>query len=86
MPEKRMALRARHLKNMASVNGKLICAGGLPDDEGRMKGSALVVNFASLDLPEEYLCTEPYTLGHVREEVEVEPVKAVIVGGGKVGK
>ena len=74
------------MENMASVKGKVICAGGLLDDEGKMKGSALIMDFESRDLLEEHLRTEPYILEHVWEKVEVEPMNAVIVDGEKVGK
>ena len=37
MLQKRMEVRPRHLENMAQVKGKVICAGGLLDEEGRMK-------------------------------------------------
>ena len=47
---RRRAVRARHLENMASVKGKAVCAGGLLDDEGKMKGSALITDFESPDL------------------------------------
>ncbi len=86
MLERRMAVRTRHLENMASVKGKVICAGGLLDDEGKMKGSALIMDFESRDLLEEYLRTEPYIIERVWEKVEVEPMNVVIVNGEKVGK
>ena len=86
MLEKRMAVRSRHLENMASVKGKVICAGGLLDDEGKMKGSALIMDFESRELLEEYLRAEPYIVEHVWEKVEVEPMNVVIVNGEKVGK
>ena len=86
MLEKRMAVRARHLENIASVKGKVICAGGLLDDEGKMKGSALIMDFESRYLLEEYLRTEPYIIERVWEKVEVEPMNVVIVNGEKVGK
>ena len=34
MLERRLAVRPRHLENMAKVPGKVICAGGLLDEEG----------------------------------------------------
>ena len=36
MLERRLAVRPRHLENMAKVPGKVICAGGLLDGEGKM--------------------------------------------------
>ena len=32
MLQRRMEVRPRHLENMAKVNGKVICAGGLLDE------------------------------------------------------
>ena len=78
--EKRMAVRSRHLENMAAVNGKVLCAGGLLDEEGRMKGSLLIMDFDSRELLEEYLNTEPYIIEKVWEKVEVETMNVVIGG------
>ena len=86
MLDKRMAVRPRHLENMASVKGKVVCAGGLLDEEGKMKGSVLIMDFESRELLEEYLGTEPYIAEHVWEKIEVEPMNVVIVNGEKVGK
>ena len=36
MLEKRMEVRMRHLENLAKVRGKILCAGGLLDEEGKM--------------------------------------------------
>ena len=39
--DKRMEVRPRHLEGMKKLNAHIISAGGLLDDEGKMKGSAL---------------------------------------------
>ena len=52
MLDKRMEVRPRHLEGMKALGTQIICAGGLLDDEGKMKGSALVMefeNYAALD-------------------------------------
>ena len=72
MLEERLRVRPRHLENMAQVKGKVICAGGLLDEEGKMKGSVLVMDFESGSDLDEYLSTEP--------------MNVVIVNGEKVGK
>ena len=36
MLEKRLAVRQRHLENIARIKGKVICAGGILDEEGKM--------------------------------------------------
>lgn len=86
MLEKRMEVWPLHLKNMAQVDCKIICAGGILDGEGKMKGSVLIMDFASRELLDQYLQTEPYIAAKVWEKVTVEPMNVVIVNGEKVGK
>ena len=74
MLEKRLEVRSRHLENMSNITGKVLCAGGLLDEDGKMKGSALVMDFESRELLEGYLNSEPYITNHVWEKVEVEQV------------
>ena len=59
MLEKRMEVRERHLENMKKLKGKVVCAGGLLDEEGKMKGSVLVLDFPGREQLDEYLSTEP---------------------------
>jgi Uncharacterized protein conserved in bacteria len=70
---------------MAKVPGKVICAGGLLDDRGNMKGSVLIMEFDSEELLRQYLDSEPYIREQVWETVEVEPMNVVIVNGDKTG-
>ena len=86
MLEKRMAVRPRHLENLGRINGRVICAGGLLDSAGKMKGSVMIMEFDSRDELDQYLNSEPYIIEHVWEKVEVEPINVVIVNGEKVGK
>lgn len=86
MLEKRMAVRARHLENMSKINGKVICAGGLLDSAGKMKGSALIMEFEDRAGLDAYLASEPYIAEHVWEKVTVEAMNVVIVNGEKIGK
>ncbi len=83
MLEKRMEVRPRHLENIAKVKGKVLCAGGLLDNEGKMKGSVLIMEFESWDLLDEYLNTEPYIVEKVWKKVEVESMNVVILNGEK---
>ena len=85
MLEKRLSVRGRHLENLSRTEGKVICAGGLLTDEGKMKGSLLVMEFDSREGLDRYLQSEPYIIEHVWERIEVEPMNVVIVGGRKVG-
>lgn len=83
MLEKRMEVRPRHLEGMKALSKQIICAGGLLDEEGRMKGSALVMEFPNKAALEEYLKNEPYVVEGVWQKIEVEPMNVVLVNGEK---
>ena len=78
---KRMEVRPRHLEGMEKLRSHVICAGGLLDDEGKMKGSVLILDFQSRTDLDAYLASEPYVLESVWEKIEVETMNVVI--GGK---
>ena len=73
-----MEVRPRHLEGMKKLNDHIICAGGLLDEEGKMKGSLLVMEFESREEVDQYLAQEPYVLEHVWEKIEVERLNVVI--------
>lgn len=78
MLEKRLEVRPRHLESIKRIREHVVCAGGLLDDEGKMKGSLLVMEFESRQELDEYLANEPYVQEHVWERIEVERMKVVI--------
>ena len=86
MLEKRMAVRPHHLEGMAKLGKHIICAGGLPDDEGKPRGSVLILDLEDRAAVDDYLKNEPYVIENVWEKVEVKPLNVVIVDGNKVGK
>ena len=83
--ERRMAARPRHLEGVAKLGKHIICAGGLLDNEGKMKGSVLVVDFEDREELDAYLNIEPYILESVWERVEVEPMNVVVLDGEMIG-
>ena len=83
MLEKRLAVRPRHLEGMKTFGKQIICAGGLLDEDGRMKGSALVMEFPDRAAVDEYLRNEPYISEGVWEKIEVETMNVVLVNGEK---
>jgi len=85
MLEKRMAVRPRHLEGMAKLGARVVCAGGLLDDERKMKGSVLVLDLEDRKAVDEYLAAEPYVVEHVWEKVEVERLNVVLIKGEKAG-
>ena len=79
MLEKRMEVRPRHLEGMQKLGKHVICAGGLLDDAGKMKGSVLILDFAARAELDAYLDNEPYVTEHVWEKIEVESLNVVLV-------
>ena len=84
--DRRMEVRPRHLENLNKVRGKVVCAGGLLDKEGKMKGSVLILDLPDKQALDAYLAAEPYIIERVWEKVEVETMNVVLVNGEKVGK
>lgn len=60
MLDKRIEVRPRHLEGIERIKEHVICAGGLLDDEGKMKGSVLIMEYESREQLDEYLANEPY--------------------------
>ena len=83
MLEKRMAVRPRHLEGMKALGRQIIAAGGLLDEAGKMKGSALVMEFPDRAALDSYLQNEPYVVEGVWQKIEVEPMNVVLVNGEK---
>ena len=84
MLQKRMEVRPRHLAGMKALGKRVICAGGLLDDAGRMKGSALVMEFPDRAALDAYLAAEPYVTEGVWQRINVEVMNVVLVNGEKV--
>lgn len=83
MLEKRLDVRPRHLEGMKKLGKQIICAGGLLDDEGKMKGSTLVMEFENRAALDEYLNNEPYVTEGVWQKIDVEVMNVVLVNGEK---
>lgn len=83
MLEKRMAVRPRHLEGMKVLGEQIIAAGGLLDEDGKMKGSALIMEFPDRAALNEYLAAEPYVVEGVWQKIVVEPMNVVLVNGKK---
>lgn len=83
MLDKRMAVRPAHLEGMRKLGKQIVFAGGLLDDAGNMKGSALVMDFPDRAALDAYLEKEPYVTAGVWETIDIEPVNAVLVDGEK---
>lgn len=84
--EKRMEVRSRHFEGMDRMKEHLVCAGGLLDEEGNLKGSVLVMDFQSRQELDEYLAHEIYVLEHVWEKITVDKMNVAYLDGKKVTK
>lgn len=78
MLDKRMEVRPRHLEGIEKVREHVICAGGLLDEEGKMKGSVLIMEYENREQLDDYLAHEPYVQEKVWEKIEVERMNVVI--------
>ena len=83
MLDKRMEVRPRHLEGMKALGKQIICAGGLLDEEGRMRGSALVMEFENRAALDAYLANEPYVTEGVWQKIDVEVMNVVLINGEK---
>ena len=86
MLEKRMEVRPQHLEGMAKLGKHIVCAGGLTDEQGKLKGSALIVDFDDEAGVKEYLAHEPYVVAGVWKDITCEPLNVVLVNGEKYTK
>lgn len=78
---RRMEVRPRHLEGMAKLGAHVVCAGGLLDEAGKMKGSVLVLDFKDREELDGYISNEPYVQEHVWERIEIEVMNVVLVKG-----
>ena len=79
--EKRMEVRPRHLEGMEKRGAQVILGGALLDEEGKMKGSCMIMDFPDRKALDDYLASEPYVTEHVWEKIEIEEMKVVVVNG-----
>ena len=77
MLARRMEVRPRHLEGMEKLRSRIICAGGLLDAEGKMKGSLLALDFPTRGDLDSYLASEPYVVEKVWEKIEIETINVV---------
>jgi len=76
-PERRLAVREEHLKSVEKrfndrehLYGAAMC-----DDDGKMIGSMMVVDYPSREALDNWLDVEPYVLGDVWRKIAIQPCK-----------
>lgn len=83
--ERRLAVREAHLESAKKMfeAGKWLYAAGILDDDGKMIGSMIVCDFPSRDELEEWLKVEPYVVGEVWKEINVNRAQVAPFRAGK---
>lgn len=79
--DRRMTARPAHLALVAQLkaSGNFVLGGAILDEQGKMIGSNLVVQFETKDELEAYKAQEPYIQQKVWEKVEVTPFRVATV-------
>lgn len=74
---RRMGAREQHLAGLKRLKqaGHIILGGPLLDDQGKMIGSTLFVDFPDRAALDAWLASEPYVTGKVWEKINVWPMK-----------
>ena len=75
---RRMKMREKHFDGVRyrKKDGEHLYGGAILDENGKMIGSMMVVEYPSLDnLQKNWLRTEPYIVGDVWREIEIKPFR-----------
>jgi len=75
---RRMSVREQHLEGIkkAAGEGKHLFGGAILDDDGKMIGSVMIVDYPSKEvLFSEWLNNEPYVTGNVWQEIDIKPYR-----------
>ncbi len=80
--ERRMKVREAHLEGVRKMRtqGEFIAGGAILDDDGKMVGSSMIVEFSSREAMDAWLRNDPYVTGGVWKEIDVRPFKLAAVG------
>ncbi|HZJ56280.1 MAG TPA: YciI family protein [Myxococcaceae bacterium] len=78
-PSRRMQQRPAHLEGVRRMKaeGTFLDGGAMLDDEGRMVGSMVLVEFPSRAEVDAWLARDPYVTGQVWEHITVRPFRRV---------
>jgi uncharacterized protein YciI len=75
--ERRMNNRPAHFENARKLKakGNFIFGGAMLNNEGKMIGSTMVMQFETKDELQQWLNTEPYITGRVWEKMDLMPFR-----------
>jgi uncharacterized protein YciI len=79
---RRMSVRPHHLDAAAELkkNGNYVLGGDILNDEGKMIGSVMVLQFETEEGLDAWKQNEPYITQGIWESVDIKPFKVASVG------
>lgn len=79
--ERRMAARPAHFEmaKKLKANGNIIVGGATLDEEGKMNGSAVIVEFEDEAAIKNWFKEEPYILNGVWVDIEIKPFRVAVL-------
>ena len=79
--ERRMAARPAHLVGAKALksNGNFCLGGAILDDDGKMIGSVMILQFESTEEFEHWQTHEPYITSGVWDRIEIRPFRVAEV-------
>ncbi|MED4462048.1 YciI family protein [Metabacillus fastidiosus] len=79
--DRRLAAREEHLKSVERrfKEGQHLYGAAILDDEGKMIGSMMVVDYPSREELDNWLKVEPYVTGNVWKKIEIKQCKVASI-------
>lgn len=79
--DRRMAARPLHFEGAGKLKeaGNFILGGAMLDEERRMNGSIMILQFETEDEMKNWFDNEPYVTGKVWQQIEIKPFKVADV-------
>ncbi len=77
--DRRMAARDAHLEGITKLKeeGRFLAGGAILDDDGKMIGSAVILDYPDRESAEAAVAGDPYSRGGVWRDVKIHPFRAV---------
>jgi uncharacterized protein len=79
--ERRMKARPAHFDNSRRIkaSGNFVLGGAMLNDEGKMIGSTMVLQFETREELQQWVDTEPYITGNVWQKIDIRPFRVADV-------
>ena len=79
--ERRMKARPAHFDNSRRIkaSGNFILGGAMLNDDGKMIGSTMVLQFETKEELQQWVDTEPYITGNVWQKIDIRPFRVADV-------